>query len=81
MRSVIEFILEPKKYLWIDVFWVWETSRAILIIFDGCKIWLPKSWICRIKYKKCHRVIANPTELGEAVCIKISEYSWARKFA
>lgn len=78
-RFVIESMLKPKKHLWIDVFRVKETSKAILVIFDGRKIWLPKSWISRIRRKICHYVIAGPTETGEAISIKILDYHWAKK--
>lgn len=78
-RCIIEFVLKPKKHLWVDVFWVRETPKAILIIFDGRKIWLPKAWISRIRSKTCHRVIASPPKAGEAISIKISEYHWAKK--
>lgn len=66
---LIRQMLEPKKHLWIDVFWVQETPKAILILFDGRKVWIPKAWIVRIKQN------------GErSVKIKISDYHWAKKF-
>lgn len=69
-RSIMVFILEPKKHLWIDVFWVVETAKAILIVFDDQQIWIPKVWIARIKRSG-----------GRSVKIKISGYHWARKFS
>jgi len=86
--------LNPKTYLWVDVIFVRETPKAILIIFDGRKAWIPKSWIYRIKRNKGRHVIASPTKRGEArlpdidsravgqaIFIKISDYNWSKKFA
>ena len=81
MRRLIISILDPKTYLWVDVVFVRETPKAILIIFAGRKAWIPKAWICRSKCKKGHRVIASPAKRGEAISIKISDYDWAKKFA
>ncbi len=81
IRSLIRFMLEPRTYLWVDVVFVRETPKAILIIFDGRKAWIPKAWIYRIKRNKGRRVIASPAKRGEAVSIKISDYHWAKKFA
>ena len=79
IRSMIRFILEPRTYIWVDVTFVTETPKAILIIFDGRKVWIPKVWLCRIKCKKSHYVIANPPKAGEVISIKISEYHWAKE--
>ena len=79
--ALIRYMLEPKKHLWMDVFWVRETPKAILIIFDGRGVWIPNIWLCRIKRNKSHYVIASPPKAGEAISIKISEYHWAKKFA
>lgn len=79
--ALIRYMLQSKKHLWIDVFWIRETPKAILIIFDGREAWIPKAWIQRIKHKKDHGVIVSPTELGEAISIKISEYQWVKKFS
>ena len=81
MRRLIRAILEPTTYIWVDVTYVCETPKAILIIFDGRKAWLPKAWICRSKCKKGHHVIASPAKRGEAISIKISDYHWSKKFA
>ena len=81
VRTLIRRILVPTRYLWINVILVRETPRAILVVFDGQKAWIPKSWLRRIKLKKSHSVIASPPKAGEAISIKISEYHWARKFA
>ena len=69
IRALVRNMLEPKKHLWIDVFWVRETPKAILIIFDGRKAWIPKAWIVRLKRH------------GDGfIKIKISDYHWAKKF-
>jgi len=67
---LIRHTLEPKKHLWIDVFWVRETPKAVLVIFDGQEAWIPKAWIVRIMRN------------GDgSIKIKISDYNWAKKFA
>ncbi len=81
MRNLIRFVLENRSYLWIDVVLVKETPKAILIIFDGRKAWIPKAWIYRIKRNKGRRVIASEPQASEAISIKISDYHWAKKFA
>ncbi len=68
--ALIRYVVEPKKHLWMNVFWVRETPKAILIIFDGRKAWIPKAWIARIEQTGCI-----------SIKIKISEYHWAKKFA
>lgn len=70
MRSLVRFMLDPRTYLWVDVDLVRETPKAILIVFDGRKAWLPKAWIARIRQLG-----------GRSIEIKISEYHWAKKFA
>jgi len=70
MRALIRFILEPRTYLWIDVILVRETPKAILIIFDDRKAWLPKAWIVRLKRNS-----------DGSIKIKISDCNWAKKFA
>jgi hypothetical protein len=59
----------PKTYIWIDVLLLKETQKAILIEFNGKKVWLPKALIVKIKRVKDSYVIR----------IKISEYHWAMK--
>ena len=80
MRNLIRFDLENTSYLWIDVVLIKETRKAILIIFDGRKAWIPKAWLRRIKRNKGRCVIASPPKVGEAISIKISNYHWAEKF-
>ena len=69
LRALIWRILEPKQYLWIGAILIRETPRAILIMFDGRKAWIPKAWIARIKRNG-----------GMSIKIKISEYGWAKNF-
>jgi len=40
-------------YIWVDVLLIRETKKAILIEFDGQKVWLPKAWILRVKFRHC----------------------------
>jgi len=68
-RSLLNFAIGFHAYIWVDVCIIKETPKAILIMFDGRKIWLPKAWIVRIK-RNCHR---------ETSSIKISEYHWSKK--
>ena len=80
IRRLIRYTLEPRAYIWVDVVFVQETPKAILIIFDGREAWIPKAWLCRIKRNKGRHVIASPAKRGEAISIKISDYHWAKKF-
>jgi len=59
----------PQRYIWMEVILLKETPKAILIMFDGRKEWLPKAWIWGIKESKDRTTIK----------IKISQYHWARK--
>ncbi len=52
IRALMKAILEPNRYIWMDIILIRETPRAILIIFDGKKAWIPKAEICNIKHKK-----------------------------
>ncbi len=81
IRRLIRAILEPTAYIWVDAILIYETPKAILILFDGRKAWIPKAWLYRIKRNKGRHVIANPAKRGEAIAIKISDYNWAKKFA
>lgn len=69
MWSLVRFVLKPRTCLWVDVDLVRETPKAILIIFDGRKAWIPKVWIVRVK-----------RNTGASIKIKISDYHWAKKF-
>ena len=70
MWGLIKFIIEPKTCVWVDVTPISETPKAILIVFNGRKAWIPKAWIVRIKQN-----------IGRSIKIKISDYHWARKAA
>lgn len=67
----LKTLLYPETYFWIDVLLIKETKKAILIMFDGKKIWLPKAWILRIKRNRhCGE------QSDETISIKISEFHW-----
>lgn len=70
IRGLLRNLLYPQNYIWIDVFLIHETRKAILIRFDGKEEWFPKAWILKVK----------PRKNSKAVEIKISEYHWAAKF-
>ena len=73
MFSLLRYLLSPLlsyNYIWVDVLFIKETSKAILVMFDGKKEWLPKAWILGIKRGKNNNVVK----------IKISQYHWAKKF-
>lgn len=94
MRNLIKFVLEDRSYLWIDVVLIKEAPKAILIMFDGRKTWIPKAWLCRIKRNKGHHVIASPSRaseahllaidslaVGQTISIQLSEYHWVTKIS
>jgi len=68
--SLIRCLIYPKTYIRVDVIYAAETTKAVLIIFDGRKAWIPKAWIARLKRTG-----------GRSIKIKISDYHWAKKFA
>ena len=70
MINLLEIVLYPKTYMWIDVMLIKETPKAILIMFDGRKEWLPKAWILRIKRNYN----------SHAIRIKISQCHWEKNF-
>lgn len=39
-------------YTWVMVRMRYETEKAILVLYDGDKIWIPKSRIRKIKFRK-----------------------------
>jgi hypothetical protein len=53
----------------VDVTYVRETKKAILIAFNSMKTWIPKAWIARIQRNG-----------GRSSKIKMSDYDWAKKF-
>ena len=74
-RWLLNLAVGFHTYIWVDVFLIKETPRAILIMFDNRKIWIPKAWIVKIN-RKCHCEARS----AKAISIKISEYHWAKKF-
>lgn len=69
IRSLLNFAVSFHTYIWVDGYSLKETQKAILIMFDNRKIWIPKAWIAGIKRDKDSSVVR----------IKISEYYWAKK--
>jgi len=67
---LINRIINPPTYIWVDVTLIKETPKAILIVFNGKRAWLPKTWIFRIKRKG-----DNGTTK-----IKLSIHNWFKKF-
>ncbi len=72
---MIRSIYREESYIWIDVLLIKETKKAILVMFDGRKTWIPKPWIIDIRHRSLRGCKAP-----EAISIKISEYHWAHKF-
>lgn len=70
LRHLLEYRLGCYEYIWIDVLLIKETKKAVLIMFDDQKAWLPKTWIAKTKYRKNSHIIT----------IKISLYHWTKKF-
>ncbi len=68
--KMIRSIYHEEAYIWIDVLLIKETEKAILIMFNGKKEWLPKAWISEFRY------IKNAPKIK----VKISQYRWAKKF-
>lgn len=85
IRALIRRILLPTRYLSISVILVRETPRAILIVFDGQKAWIPKSWLRRIKHNKGLYIIGSDLlaidslAVGQKISIQLSEYHWVTK--
>ena len=69
LKRLLSFLFNGDTYIWVDVLLIKETPKAILVMFDGRKAWLPKAWILVVK-----------ESTGKQIKIKISEYHWARKF-
>lgn len=70
LKYSIDFPFGFFLYIWVDVIFIKESTKAILVMFDNKKAWFPKAWIVRIKHDKD----SNKAK------IKISEYYWAKKF-
>jgi len=74
-NSLLRTFLYPEPYIWVNVFLLKETQKAILIEFDDKTAWFPKAWILRIKRNRhCE------SRKGEAISMKISQYYWEKKF-
>jgi len=43
LKNLLKFVLYSETYIWVDVLLIKETPRAILVVFDGKEIWLPKT--------------------------------------
>jgi len=73
MNAIVWWLLKkalcPERYIWMEVTLIHETPKAILVMFDNRKAWIPNAWI--IKHKQ--------TRAG-FMKIKISESRWAIKF-
>ncbi|MBU3933780.1 MAG: hypothetical protein KKH11_03865, partial [Candidatus Omnitrophica bacterium] len=52
LKYWLNLATDPQTHIWIEVTLVKETRKALLIEFDGRKIWLPKAWILSIKRNK-----------------------------
>lgn len=59
----------PQTYIWTEATLIKETPKAILVNFDGRKIWIPKAWILRIKRN----------QRNHTTNIRISQYHWTKK--
>ncbi len=70
MFSIGRIITPNIEYIWAEVTLPKETTKAILVTFDGRKRWLPRSWIRRIKQTKRTGIIS----------IKIEIHRWCSKF-
>ena len=84
-RSLLNLAVGSYIYIWIDAFLLKETPKAILIMFDGRRTWLPKAWIVKIKLNETKRPRTQcPRKCralrARAISIKISEYHWTKKF-
>jgi len=67
LKHWLNLVINFQEYIWIKALLVKETPKAILIVFDGKKKWLPKARILKIRRDK------------EVISIKISQYHWAKK--
>ena len=67
--QMIRWVMFPVNYINIEVIIIKETKKAILVLFNGKKEWLPKSWILGYKHSP-----------NRKTRIKVSESNLARKF-
>ena len=74
MYFSFRYLLNPPiglhEYIWMDVTLIKDTKKAILVMFDNRREWLPKAWIWGVKQNKNKNIVK----------IKISRYHWAKKF-
>jgi len=41
-----------ERKIWIKIRFIYETEKAILVLHEGAKVWIPKSRINKIKLRK-----------------------------
>ena len=76
LKFWLNLATNPQDYIWIKAYLVKETTKAILIKFDGKQIWLPKAWITVIARRP-----EGPTKQSQKnpISIKISQFHWAKR--
>jgi len=66
MFWLIQKVLNPyprPRRVWIKVRFLHETPKAILIIHEGDKVWLPKSRIRKVKLRRSAFYLLIPEQL------------------
>ena len=48
-RWLLNLAVGRKNYIWVNITVIRKSQKAALIMFDKRKVWLPRSWIVRIK--------------------------------
>jgi len=71
LMSWLNFATNPPEYIWIEAILLKETPKAILIMFDGKEVWLPRTWVLHLK--------RNCGERSDSISIKISTYHWTKR--
>jgi len=85
LRRILNQPVGYYTYIWQDVILVRKNPKAILILFDGQKAWIPKAWLRRIKRNKGPYVIKayllaiDSLSVGQIISIQLSEYHWVKK--
>ena len=69
LKYWLSLVANPQGYVWITAIPIKETSKALLIEFDGRQIWVPKAWILHTKRNQRNHTIN----------IKISQYHWGKR--
>ena len=41
-----------EKKIWVKIRFLHETEKAVLILYEGRKIWIAKSWIYKMRLRK-----------------------------